>query len=136
MNSLIIRGFLALSGLIAAALGALILLVPVPFYAGYGIDPAGQISLLNELRSHGLSLVVIGGFVIAGAILSRLTTSALAVSAAFYLSYGLSRLVSLVLDGTPGQGLLASMVFELAVGSVALLLYLRRRRVKLAPATI
>lgn len=136
MISPLLRGFLGLSGLIAATLGVLILLSPIPFYAGYGIDLTGQVDLLNEMRSHGLSLIGIGGFIAAGAVLSRLATAALAVSALFYLSYGLSRLVSLVLDGPPGQALLLSTAFELAVGAISLFAYLRRRRLRLFPATI
>jgi hypothetical protein len=126
MVSLPLKIFLTLAGLIAVGLGTLILLAPVAFYASYGLDLAGQVTLLNELRSHGLSLIGIGLFIMTGAVISRLATAALAVSAFFYLSYGLSRLVGLALDGWPGQGLVLTGAIELAVGSLALLICLSR----------
>ena len=127
MNALPFKAFLALSGLVAISLGTMILFAPVAFYAGYGLDRAGQVTLLNELRSHGLSLIGIGTFVGTGAFTPRLTTIALAVSGFFYLSYGLSRLVSMAFDGWPVQGLVISGSVELAVGSLSLLIYLRHR---------
>ena len=126
MVSLPLKIFLTLAGLIAVGLGGAILLVPVAFYAGYGLDIDGQTTLINELRSHGLSLTGIGLFIMAGAVVARLATTALAVSAFFYLSYGLSRLVGLALDGWPGQGLVMSGAVELAVGGLALLIYVSR----------
>jgi len=129
----LLRAFLAVAGVIAVGLGTLILLTPVAFYASYGLDLSGQVSLLNEIRSHGLSLIGIGLFILAGAVKARLATMATAVTAFFYLSYGLSRLVGLVLDGWPGQGLVISGAVELAFGSIALLVYLRRG--PSAPAT-
>ena len=133
MSTLLLKTFLAVAGVIAVGLGTLILLMPVAFYAGYGLDLTGQVTLLNELRSHGLSLIGIGLFIAAGAVIPRLATTALAVSAFFYLSYGLSRLVALALDGWPGQGLAISGAIELAVGIIALLISFRRA--PSAPAT-
>ena len=126
MSTLLLKTFLAVAGAVAVGLGTLILLVPVAFYASYGLDLTGQVTLLNELRSHGLSLMGIGLFIMAGAVISRLATTALAVSAFFYLSYGLSRLVGLALDGWPSQGLVISGAIELAVGGLALLIYVSR----------
>ena len=128
MSTAVLKTFLAVAGVIAVGLGTLILLVPVAFYAGYGLDLTGQVTLLNELRSHGLSLIGIGLFIMTGAVISRFATDALAVSAFFYLSYGLSRLVALTLDGWPGQGLAISCAVELVVGVIALLIYFSRGR--------
>lgn len=134
MGALMLKAFLALAGGIAVGLGTLILLVPVAFYAAYGLELAGQVTLLNELRSHGLSLIGIGLFIGAGAFVPRLMATALAVSAFFYLSYGLSRLAGVVFDGWPGQGLVISGAIELAIGSLALLIYLRRGQSALVTA--
>ena len=126
MSTPLLRVFLAVAGVIAVGLGTLILTVPVAFYASYGLDLTGQVTLLDEMRSHGLSLMGIGLFVMTGAVIPRFATAALAVSAFFYLSYGLSRLVGLALDGWPGQGLAISGAIELAVGALALLIYFSR----------
>lgn len=126
MSTALLKTFLAVAGVIAVGLGTLILLMPVAFYASYGLDLTGQVTLLNEIRSHGLSLIGIGTFIMTGAVMSRFAPGALAVSAFFYLSYGLSRLVALALDGWPGPGLALSGAVELAVGALALLIYFSR----------
>jgi hypothetical protein len=134
MTSIPSRLFLAVAGLTGIGLGSMILLAPVAFYAGYGLDLAGQVTLLNELRSHGLSLLAAGLFIGTGAFMARLATPAMLVAAVVYLGYGLSRLVALVLDGQPADGLLLAMAVELAAGTLATILYLRRR-VRPAPLT-
>ena len=126
MSTLLVKTFLAVAGVIAVGLGTLILLAPVAFYASYGLDLTSQVTLLNELRSHALSLIGIGTFIGAGAFISRLVSPALAIAAFFYLSYGLSRLIGVVLDGWPTQGLVISGAVELAVGSLALVIHISR----------
>lgn len=121
------RAYLLLAGLIAAGLGTMILFAPVAFYAGYGIEPGGQVNLLNELRSHGLSILGAGLFIASGLFLPRLAPAATVVATAFYLSYGLSRLVALALDGMPSSGLLLVAGLELAIGLAGLALVLRAR---------
>ena len=122
------RTYLVLAGLIGAALGTMILLAPVAFYAGYGLALAGQVDLLNELRSHGLSLVAAGLFIASGAFLPRLAPTATIVATALYLSYGLSRLVAVVFDGVPSPGLLLAGAAEIAIGLIGLALLFFSRR--------
>ena len=123
-----IRLYLVVAGLIGAALGTMILFAPVAFYASYGIDPADQVNLLNELRSHGLSLLGAGLFIASGAMLPRLAPAATIVATGLYLSYGVSRLVAMALDGLPTSGLLLTAGFEIVFGLVGLGLLLRSRR--------
>ncbi len=121
------RAFLAIAGALAIGLGLAILLMPIAFYAGYGIEVAGQVSLLNELRSHGLWLAATGGFVAAGVFLPRLTGQSLVVAAGAYLSYAASRLIGAVFDGQPSTGLILAAATEAAIGLIAVLLFARRR---------
>lgn len=122
------RAYLTVAGLIGAALGTMILFVPVTFYAGYGIDPTGQVNLLNELRSHGLSLIGAGLFIASGAFLPRFASAATIVAVALFLSYGLSRLIAVVLDGVPSSSLLAAAGVEIVIALIGLGLILRSRR--------
>ena len=123
------RAYLVLAGLIGAALGTMILFAPVPFYASYGMDLAGQVNLLNELRAHGLGLLGAGLFIASGAFVPRLVPAATIVAVALYLSYGLSRLLAVLLDGMPSSSLLLAAGVEIALGLVGLVLLLRSRRV-------
>ena len=122
------RVYLLLGGLIALGLGAMILFAPVRFYAGYGLNLSGQVSLLNELRAHGLSLVAAGLFIASGAVLPPLRPAATLLATVLYLSYGLSRLVAVVADGLPSSGLLLALAAELALGLAGLALVLRGGR--------
>ena len=121
------RAYFILAGLVGAALGTMILFAPVAFYAGYDIAPAGQVNLLNELRSHGLSLLGAGLFIAAGAFLPRLARPAAILAPALYLSYGLSRLVAMALDGIPAPSLMLAAALEIAIGLAGLALLPRAR---------
>lgn len=123
------RAYLIVAGLVSAVLGTMIAVAPVAFYGGYGIDPGGDVSLLNELRSHGLSLLVAGLFMATGAILTRFVFPAILVATALYLSYGVSRVIAVALDGMPSTGLLLAGAAELGIGLVGLVLLRRSRTI-------
>lgn len=123
------RIYLIVAGLVAGALGTMILLSPVAFYAGYGLLVDGQVDLLNELRSHGLGLLAAGLFIASAAFLSQLVTSATFLATALYLSYGTSRIVAMAWDGLPSSGLQLAAGIEIVLGLVGLALLLRQRRV-------
>ena len=118
------RAYLILAGIIGIALGTMILFAPVAFYASYDIAPAGQVNLLNELRSHGLGLLLAGLFIATGGFQPRLARAATMVATAVYLSYGISRLIAVALDGLPSSNLLLAGGVEIVIGLVGLALLL------------
>jgi hypothetical protein len=115
------RLLLLLSGLTAVAIAATILISPELFYASYGIEVAGDAALKNELKAPAGLLLTGGGLMLVGAFRAQWTTQALVISAVIYLSYGLSRLTSFVLDGVPESGLFEAALLEIVIGAVALL---------------
>lgn len=119
-NSKGLKATLLFSGLIAATIGGAILIAPVAFHATSGIDLTGNIDLLSEIRAPGGSLLAGGILVMSGAFVDRLRLTALIVSVILYLSYGLSRLVGMVLDGMPGDVLVAVTFLEISIGLVCL----------------
>ena len=130
------RFLLIISGLIALAIGASILFTPDAFHAGYGVELGGDPSLRSEIRSPGGALSVLGGMMLIGAFVRSFTFTSTAIAAAVYLAYGLSRLVSIGLDGLPDSGLLSATAFELAIGSVcAFVLWRSVSRDRTASAT-
>lgn len=122
------RVYLVLAGIIALAIGTMILLAPVAFYASYGIAVAGQVNLLSELRSHGLGLIGGGLFIASGAFVIRLAPVAIIVATALYLSYGISRVVGMAMDGLPASGLVVVAAIEIVIGLIGLGLLLGERR--------
>ncbi len=119
------RVLLLVSGLIAVGIGASLLFAPVAFHAGYGTDLGSDANLLSEIRAPGGALLVLGVLMLVGAFDASFHRTALVLGAAVYLSYGLTRLVSVALDGMPGEGLLLAIGIELALGGACLAARLR-----------
>jgi len=134
-NSRFLISLLALSSVIAICFGAAILFTPEVFYATYGIKLGNDASQLNEIRASGGALLGIGLVIVSGAIFSKLTFASLIVSSAVYLSYGLSRLLSFVMDGPPDSGLVAAAAFELVIGAVSVFALFRSRKTDILAMT-
>lgn len=128
LSSYLTKGLLLTSGLLAAGIAATILLAPDAFYAGYGIEPGSNVSLANELKAPAGMLLIAGLLMLAGVVRTELTVASLATATLIYLSYGLSRLVSMVIDGVPHSGLVSAAILEIAIGIISLLVYTRHRK--------
>jgi uncharacterized protein YbjT (DUF2867 family) len=115
-TSLTHRALLLAAGLVSAAIGATILIDPAAIHAGAGIELGHNPSLLSEIKAPGGLLVALGAFISAGAFWSRLSADAMKLSAALYLSYAASRLVSIASDGLPAPSLQLALAFELVLG--------------------
>jgi hypothetical protein len=126
-NSKVLETILFISGLILAAFGAAILLMPVEMAALNGIDLDGQISLLSETRAPGGALLASGILVISGAFIPKLTFTSVVVSALVYLSYGLSRILGMAIDGMPARGLVQATVLEIVTGLVCVFALVKYR---------
>jgi hypothetical protein len=117
-NSKVLKTVLFLAGLIAAGIGGTILLMPSAFYATYGIDLGENISLLNEVRAPGGALLAAGILIISGSFVVSMTFTSTVVAALFYLSYGISRILSFAMDGMPSEGLVQAAALEIFIGLV------------------
>ena len=117
-NTVLVKLTLVLSGLMAAGIGLTILAAPQVLHESVGIARVDDVNLLNEVKASGGLLLASGLFALAGAIRARLALPAMIVSAMVYLSYGLSRLVSVVVDGLPNDAILQTIGLELAVATL------------------
>ena len=57
---------LCISGLIAIAIGGIIQISPVDFYAGNNIDLGGNVNLLSEIRASSGALLAYGLLIFTG----------------------------------------------------------------------
>jgi hypothetical protein len=121
----VVKALLLAAGAVAVAIGAAVLLTPVAFSETYGIVLGADPDALSERRAPGAGLLVIGVLLVAGAFVARLRFTALLVGSLVYLAYGLARVLSLVLDGRPSDGLLVAGAVELAIGSALLAVLVR-----------
>lgn len=120
-NVKLLNTILLVSGFIAAGIGGAILFVPVGFHALNSIELGGNVSLLSEVRAPGGALLACGLLIMCGAFVARLRFTAIILSALLYLSYGLSRILSMALDGMPGTNLMQATILELVLGLVCAL---------------
>lgn len=119
-NSIVLKIILFVSGVIGAGIGAAILFVPDAFHASSGIVLGGNASLLSEIRAPGGALLASGILVLSGAFIGRLAFTSAVVAAILYGSYGLSRLLSISLDGLPHTILLQATALEIALGLICI----------------
>lgn len=126
-NTKVLDIFLLISGFIAAGIGANILFLPVVFYASNGIELAGNINLLNEIRASGGALLAAGVLIISGSFIPGIKFTAIVLSALLYLAYGLSRVFSFIIDGIPSEGLVLAAGLEVFIGLGCIWIYFKYR---------
>lgn len=119
------RLFLLASGVIAILIGTFILFAPHAFFAtnhvALGTDP----NLMSEIRAPSGLLLASGAALIWCAVSAGLVRVGLIISAVVFTMYGVSRLVSIALDGIPANSLIGALVVELLIGMIAVLLIAR-----------
>ncbi len=122
------RLVLILSALVAIAIAGTILIAPGVFYAGYGIEVAGNATLANELKAPAGALLVAGLLMSVGAFRRRFAVVSLATASVVYLSYGAARVLSIAVDGMPHSGMVSAAVIEIVIGAVCLMTLLHAQR--------
>jgi len=122
------KAVLLVAGATAIFIGGSILLSPDAFYAAYGISLSGDVSLTNELRASGGSVVMLGLLTLAGLVFARFSLASTLLAAAMFLAYGATRLLSLGLDGQPDGGLVTAMIAELVIGAAGLAALIAARK--------
>ena len=111
---------LGLAGVLALLVGLSILSDPVAFYSDYQAVSFNS-SWLNELRASGSYLIASGLLIMAGVFFERVQWLSLSVGVSLYLSFALGRLLSVIVDGLPGETLMAAAAVELLVGLLLLI---------------
>ena len=124
-NSKALKGILFFAGFIGVVVGAAILFMPIVFHAASDIELGSNASLLSEIRAPGGALLACGLLIMSGVFVERIAFTAAVVATVLYLSYGLSRVISIVLDGMPVEQLVLVAVMEIAIGLVCALFLIR-----------
>ncbi|MFY0598570.1 MAG: DUF4345 domain-containing protein [Cyclobacteriaceae bacterium] len=120
-KSKLVKALLVVSGMIGMGIGGALLFAPVAFEASVGVSLGRDINLLSELRAPGGMIVIAGVLIMLGVFISRMTPISVFLSCLFYLSFGLSRVVGMILDGIPNQSILTSAIIEMVIGLLSLL---------------
>ena len=125
MKHVFTRIFLSLCGAIAILIGFAVLFFPHAFFATNHIVLGADPNVLSEIRAPGGLLLASGIVMICGAVLKSFIRAALLTSAVVFSMYGVSRAVSIALDGMPSSSIFGAMIIELTVGCIAAVLIAR-----------
>ncbi len=123
-KSKLVKVLLVVSGITGIGIGGALLFTPVAFEASAGINIGNDINLLSEVRAPGGTLLVAGVLIIIGAFISRMAYTSSLLSSLFYLSYGFSRIFSMVMDGVPSESLVIATIAEIVIGLLSLFVFI------------
>ena len=114
------RLVLFLAALTMIGIGATIALAPHVLYSQPDGSMPGDIVLASDLRSSGSFLLVCGLIVLSAGFGLIARRAALSLAAIAFLSYGLGRVLSFVMDGIPNATILTAAGVEWVLGLATL----------------
>lgn len=118
MTRLFTRAVLAGSGAILGIIGGAIMFAPQTFLATSEVFIDRDPGLISEITAPTGILVLTSLLMMLGAVNARFANAGLISGGIVYGSYGLSRLISMGLHGTPSDTLIVVAGFELAVAAL------------------
>ena len=122
-NSKVLKIFLIISGLLLTFIGGSTLFMPVEIKASSGIDLAGNISILNDIRASAALILSLAILLLLGAFNKKLTYTSSLISFLLFLSLGLGRALSMLLDGMPVDAMVKATGLEFVLGIVGAILF-------------
>lgn len=124
MSRAITRTVLAGAGALLGTIGGALMFAPKAFLETSHVFIDRDPGLMSELTAPSGMLIIASALMILGAFKLRFANLALLIGAIVYGSYGLGRLVSMVLHGLPSESLITATVIEFAVAVFLLALRL------------
>lgn len=126
-NSKVLKAILIICGVIFILAGSVALFSPVGFTERNGIDIAGNLSLFSDYRAMGGLILGPGIIILLGAIHHRMAFTSTVVAAVVYMTFSLGRILSILLDGLPAEGLIRATVLETVLGLLAVFALVKYR---------
>ena len=124
--------YLVVAGLLLHVIGGSILLAPHAFHGNNGIDLGDNPDLLSEIRAPGGLLASSGIAILIGAFRRRMRLPSLQLATLVYGSYGIARLVSMMLDGMPSASIVSATLLEFIVAIVGAAILWQQRAIRVA----
>ncbi len=119
-NSIVLKIILGIGSAMFLLAGSFSAFNPLQYVARNGIDIAGQLTLLNDYRGSGAVLIGAGIIMFLGIIHERMRFTSIVVMSVLYTTFALGRIISIIVDGIPMEGLVKATVVELIIGLVAI----------------
>lgn len=122
-KSKILKAYLIISGLLLTFIGGATLIIPVQMKGNAGIDIAGNISVTNDVRATSALLLAFALITISGVFVRKLTYTSSLISFVLFLSLGAGRLISILIDGMPVDGLVKATGLEFVLGIIGAVMF-------------
>ena len=119
--------YLILSGLLLSFIGGATLLFPVMMKGSAGIDIANNVSVINDIRAGSALILAVAIISLVGAFSKSMRYTAAVMSFVLFLALGIGRLLSILQDGMPVDGLVKATILEFVLGLVGLLLFTKHK---------
>lgn len=132
-KSKLVKVLLVVAGITGIAIGGALLFDPIGFEASAGISLEGDINMLSEVRAPGGALLAGGILILSGAFISNFTHTSVLLASLFYLSYGFSRILGMIIDGIPATSLVTATVIEMIIGILSISILLNFNKKQHAP---
>ena len=126
-NSKVLKGILILIGINLVVLGLWRLLNPIGFFDFSGLLLSADAGLLNEARGTGGAIIGFGLLILLGAFKKKLAFTSTIVAIILLFGFGIARIISVVIDGNPGEALYKGIIGEFVMGSIALFALIKYR---------
>ncbi len=126
-SSVLLKVVVAIAGLMFTGVGIATMMAPVAVLSRNGVDIAGNIALLNDVRGSGGVLIGCSLLILSGVFVRALTFTATLIAGVVYTLFAIARGLSIAMDGMPVDSLVKATVVELIVGVVCLVLLFRFR---------
>ena len=120
MRRVMTRTLLAGSGTLLGVIGAAMLTRTEAFLAMSGVEISSSPSLLSELKAPSVLLILAGTLMLIGSARLRFSDLGLTVGVVVYGSYGVARLVGMVMEGLPSESLVIATLIELVLAGLLL----------------
>ncbi len=127
-KSKVLSVILFLAGLLIMVVGGATLFIPEVFSAKHGVILGSDINLLNDIRGAGGLMLGTGVLIMLGAFVEKMAFTSAVVGSVMYLFFAGSRMIAILLDGVPAEGLIKATVVETVVGLVVLMAFLKYRQ--------
>jgi len=126
-NSKVLKGILILIGVLLTIMGFWRLIDPIAFFEYSGLILNDDAGLLNEARGTGGAIIGFGMLILLGAFKKKLTYTSTIVAIVVFFGFGIARVISLALDGNPGEALYKGIIGEFVFGLLALFALIKYR---------
>ncbi|MEO0575419.1 MAG: DUF4345 domain-containing protein [Pseudomonadota bacterium] len=130
MREIVTRMTLGATGATLSVIGCALLLIPKTFLEKSHVVFERNASLMSELAAPSGVLIIAGGLMMLGSVKPRFIDIGLVVGAIIYGSYGVGRIISMLMHGLPSSSLVSATLFELVIAGMLIAL-----RIAQAPAS-